>query len=113
MVNTQVYPSGLIYSLKAKKITRQQFIYLMRAWQIAHGINYSCKGTADKNAVWVIYMGVPGMLDHGRILWLEDGQQRTADSFFEFKRQVNYMKNRQWWNIRRTIERAKTAGGRG
>ena len=113
MVKTHEYPSELINSLKAKKITRQQFIYLMRAWQIAHGINYSCKGTADKDAVWVIYMGVCGMLDGGRILWLEDGQKRTANSFFEFKRQVNYMKNRHWRKIRQTIESAKTAGGRG
>lgn len=113
MVRTNDYPAGLVQGLKDKTITRRQFIYLMRAWQIAHGINYDCKGTADKNAVWVIYMGVPGMLAGGRVMWLEDGQKRTAESFFEFKRQVNYWKNRQWWTIRQSLERAKTAGGRG
>lgn len=114
MVKTNDYPAELIRGFKDRAITRQQFINLMHAWQAAHGIDYRCRGTADKNAVWVIYRGIPGIISNGEITWLEEGAKRTAHSFYEFRRQVDFMKDRNHRTIRYTLMRAETfAGTRG
>lgn len=97
MVKVQDYPSELISNLKAKKITRQQFIYQMRAWQIAHGINYSCKGSADKDGVYVTYRGIKATIRNGFLCW----KNNKAKTPFEFRRQVDFACNKEFNNFKK------------
>lgn len=43
------YPIQLITDYRAGKISRQQFQQQFSNWQKSNGINFDCKGTADRN----------------------------------------------------------------
>ena len=83
------YPLGLITNYRAGKISRHQFIKQFSDWQKSHGINYDCKGTADKWGVHVEYRGTTATIRNGLLCW----KNNTAKTVFEFQRKVDFSKN--------------------
>lgn len=101
--NTSNYPIELITSYRAGKICRQQFIKQFRDWQKSHGINYDCKGTADRQGVHVEYRGTTATIRDGKLSFITGDNcepnspthflWHEANSVFEFKRKVDFSKN--------------------
>ena len=83
------YPLGLITNYRAGKISRQQFTKQFSDWQKSHGINYDCKGTADRQGVHVEYRGTTATIRDGLLCW----KNNTAKSFFEFCRKIDFSLN--------------------
>ena len=83
------YPIELITSYRAGKISRQQFIKQFSDWQKAQGINYDCKGTADRLGVHVEYRGTTAAIRNGLLSW----KNTTAKTVFAFQRKVDFSKN--------------------
>ena len=88
------YPFELINNYRAGEITRQQFINKFTLWQKSCGINFDCKGTADRQGVHVEYRGVTATIRDGKLncepayfLW------HKANSVFEFRRKVDFSLN--------------------
>ena len=84
-----VYPIQIITSYRAGKISRQQFIKQFSDWQKAQGINYDCKGYADKSGVYMTYRGIKAAIRNGLLCW----KNKTAKTVFEFQRKVDFSKN--------------------
>ena len=83
------YHLVLITNYRAGNITRQQFTKQFSDWQKSRGINYDCKGTADKNGVYLTYRGIRAEIRNGLLCW----KNNTAKTVFEFKRKVDFEKN--------------------
>ena len=83
------YPIQIITNYRAGKTSRQQFIKQFSDWQKARGINYDCKGTADRLGVHVEYRGTTATIRDGLLCW----ENNTAGTVFEFKRKVDFSKN--------------------
>ena len=83
------YPIQIITSYRAGKISRQQFIKQFSDWQKSHGINFDCKGTADRLGVHVEYRGITAAIRNGLLCW----KNKTAKTVFEFQRKVDFSKN--------------------
>ena len=82
------YPLGLITNYRAGNITRQQFIKQFSDWQKSQGINYDCKGYADKSGVYMTYRGIKATIRNGLLCW----KNNTAKTVFEFQRKVDFSK---------------------
>ena len=93
MKKNNSYPLPLVRAYKAGEITRQQFINEFSQWQKSSGINYDCKGTADKNGVYITYRGIKAEIRNGTLHFFSDGR-KTAQSVFEFRRKVDFSLNR-------------------
>ncbi len=85
------YPIQLITNYRAGKISRQQFMKQFSDWQKTCGINYDCKGTADKNGVYITYRGIRAEIRNGILRFFSE----TAQSIFEFRRKVDFSLNRR------------------
>ena len=83
------YPIQIITSYRAGKISRQQFIKQFSDWQKAHGINFDCKGYADKSGVYMTYRGIKAAIRNSLLCW----KNKTAKTVFEFQRKVDFSKN--------------------
>jgi hypothetical protein len=95
------YPIELITNYRAGKISRQQFTKQSSDWQKSRGINYDCKGTADRLGVHVEYRGITATIC-GDALHFFSGSyidpknncrryiRNTAKSIFEFCRKVDF-----------------------
>lgn len=86
---TSGYPIELITNYRAGKISRQQFQQQFSDWQKSHGINFDCKGYADKSGVYMTYRGIKAAIRNGILCW----RNNTAQTFFEFQRKVDFSKN--------------------
>lgn len=92
------YPIQLITDYGAGKISRQQFQKKFSDWQKSNGINYDCKGTADKRGVYITYRGIRAEITGGILRFFADGR-KTAESVFEFRRKADFILNRRKpWN---------------
>ena len=89
LTKTSGYPIELITSYRAGKISRQQFTKQFSDWQKARGINYDCKGTADRSGVYITYRGIKATIRNGLLCW----KNNTAKTVFEFQRKVDFSKN--------------------
>ena len=83
------YPIQIITSYRAGKISRQQFIKQFSDWQKAHGINFDCKGYANKSGVYMTYRGIKAAIRNGLLCW----ENNTAKTVFEFQRKVDFSEN--------------------
>ena len=83
------YPIELITNYRAGKINRQQFTKQFSDWQKSHGINFDCKGYADKSGVYMTYRGIKAAIRNGLLCW----KNNTAKTVFEFQRKVDFSKN--------------------
>ena len=83
------YPIQIITNYRAGKISRQQFQQQFSDWQKSRGLNYDCKGTADKNGVYITYRGIRAEIKNGVLCW----KNNTAKTVFEFQRKVDFSKN--------------------
>ena len=88
------YPLGLITNYRAGKISRQQFQQQFSNWQKSNGINFDCKGTADRSGVYITYRGIRAEIRNGTLHFFSDGR-KTAQSVFEFRRKVDFSLNRR------------------
>lgn len=86
------YPKELIDDYRGGKINRARFIQLFKQWQINNTIDYSCKGTADRNGSKITYRGITGKIENGVICW---GKHNTAETLFIFERQIDYAFNQE------------------
>ena len=93
-MKTSNYPIQIITNYRAGKISRQQFIKQFSDWQKSRGLNYDCKGTADKNGVYITYRGIRAEIRNGALHFFSDGR-KTAQSVFEFRRKVDFSLNRR------------------
>lgn len=85
------YPTELITNYRAGKISRQQFTEQFSDWQKSHGINYDCKGTADKNSAYLEYRGIQAKIENGFIFWGDNLFACYSRTLFEFERQVDHV----------------------
>ena len=83
------YPLALVKNYSAGEITRQAFIHAFSSWQKKHGINFDCKGYADKSGVFIQYRGRTARITNGLLCW----ENKTANSVFEFRRKVDFSLN--------------------
>ena len=89
MNNNNPYPLQLVQTFRAGKISRQQFIKQFSDWQKSNGINFDCKGTADRSGVYMTYRGIKAAIRNGLLCW----KNNTAKTVFEFQRKVDFSKN--------------------
>ena len=91
MTKNNPYPLQLIKAFRAGEITRQQFINKFTFWQKSCGINFDCKGTADKSGTYLHYRGITGTVKNGEIKFItKTAGKETAKSVFEFCRKVDF-----------------------
>ncbi len=83
------YPIQIITDYRAGKINRQQFTKQFSDWQKSNGINFDCKGTADRSGVYMTYRGIKAAIRNGVLCW----KNNTAKTVFEFQRKVDFSKN--------------------
>ena len=102
MKKNNSYPLPLVRAYKAGEITRQQFINEFSAWQKSNGINFDCKGSADRNGIYLTYRGIVGTVKNGVIKFITKTAGKdwvyineTAKSVFEFCRKVDFAKQRE------------------
>ena len=88
MKKNNSYPLQLVKVFRAGEITRQQFINKFTLWQKSCGINFDCKGTADRQGVHVEDRGVTATIRDGLLCW----ENKTAKTVFEFQRKVDFSK---------------------
>ena len=88
-MKTSNYPIQIITNYRAGKISRQQFQQQFSNWQKSRGLNYDCKGTADRSGVYITYRGIKAEIRNGILCW----KNNTAKTVFEFKRKVDFSKN--------------------
>ena len=98
------YPIELITDYRAGKISRQQFTKQFSDRQKSYGINYDCKGSADRLGVHVEYKGITATIRDG-VLHFFSGScidpktncrryiRNTAKSVFEFCRKIDFERN--------------------
>ena len=101
------YPIQIITNYRAGKISRQQFQQQFSDWQKAQGINFDCKGYADKSGFYITYRGIIGKIKSDSIKFLvkTSGKDwvyiyKTAKNVFEFRRLIDFSKCREGakWN---------------
>ena len=101
------YPIQIITNYRAGKISRQQFTKQFSDWQKAQGINFDCKGYADKSGLYITYRGIIGKIKSGSIKFhvKTSGKDwvyinKTAKNVFEFRRLIDFSKCREGakWN---------------
>ena len=88
MKKNNSYPLQSVKAFRAGEITRKQFISKFTLWQQSCGINYDCKGTADRSGVFVTYRGIKAAIRNGFLNW----ENNTAKTGFEFRRKVDLTK---------------------
>ena len=96
------YLLALVKSYSAGEISRQAFIQAFSSWQKSHGINYDCKGYADKSGSYITYRGIVGKFKSGIIKFLvtTSGKDwvylnKNAKTVFEFRRLIDFSKCRE------------------
>lgn len=102
------FPRGLFEAYAEGRITRAHFEVVFSEWQKQkrHGINYGCKGAADRNGIYVFYRGVRATIKGASLVWcngvksvgkrLKRPDIQSAGSVFEFKRKVDFSILREW-----------------
>ena len=90
-IKTSGYPIELITSYRAGKISRQQFTKQFSDWQKSRGIDFDCKGYADKSGVYMTYRGIKAAICNSLVCW----KNNTAQTIFEFCRKVDFSKQRE------------------
>ena len=90
-MKTSNYPIQIITNYRAGKISRQQFTKQFSDWQKSQGVNFDCKGYADKSGVYMTYRGIKAAIRNGILCW----RNNTAKTVFEFCRKVDFSKQRE------------------
>lgn len=100
------FPRGLFKAYSEGRTTRGNFEAVFSEWQKQHGINYSCKGDADKNGIYAVYRGVKATIKGDFLVWcngvklvgkhLKRPDIQSARSIFEFKRKVDFALLREY-----------------
>ena len=100
------FPHELFKAYADKKITRTHFTVVFSEWQKKHGMNFDCKGSGDRNGVYVTYRGVTAAIKGNSLVWCAGikpvGKRRkrldiqTAETVFDFQRKVDFALLREW-----------------
>ena len=93
MKKNNSYPLQLVKVFRAGEITRQQFINKFTLWQKSCGINFDCKGYADKSGVYITYRGIKAEIRNGLLCW----KNNTAKTIREMKNKIDiYAQGEKW-----------------
>ena len=84
------FPRGLFEAYAENRTTRTHFTVCFAEWQRRHGMRYDCKGTADKQGLYVTYRGVTATVQGGRLVWRMGVKPAAAKTLFGFKRAVDF-----------------------
>ena len=85
------YPQDIITAYAERKISRGQFENKLAEWQKKRGRDYSCKGTADKQGVYLTYRNITAIIKNDT-LHFKTYAADTARTPFEFRRKVDFYK---------------------
>lgn len=88
------YPEILIRLYRRNEISREAFIKTFRTWQESWGIDFSIKGTADRNGTYVTYRDIKATIINGTLWFTTGNKEQYADTVFEFCRKVDFYKNK-------------------
>lgn len=83
------YPQDIITAYAERKISRAQFKNRFAEWQKRQGRDYSCKGTADKQGVYLTYRNITATIKNDT-LHFKTYTDDTASTPFEFRRKVDF-----------------------
>ena len=95
------YPLALVKNYSAGEISRQAFMQAFSSWQKSNGINFACKGTADRQGVHVEYRGVTATIRDGKLSFITGDNcepnspthWHEANSVFELRRKIDFSLN--------------------
>ena len=96
------YPQDIITAYAERKISRGQFENKLAEWQKKRGRDYSCKGTADKQGVYLTYRNITATIKNDT-LHFKTYAADTARTPFEFRRKVDFYKEAKSKAIERAI----------
>ena len=82
-------PQDIIAAYAERKINKVQFKNRFAEWQKKQDLDYSCKGTADKQGVYLTYRNITATIKNG-ILHFKTYTNDTANTLFEFCRKVDF-----------------------
>lgn len=92
-------PTTLFKAYSDGKITRDKFIYELRTYQQLNGLDYECRGRADKYGTHFEYRGVIGTINNGAIHFILEHRKGfkkcTALNETEFCRMIDFHINKQ------------------
>lgn len=96
------YPQDIITAYAERKISRGQFENKLAEWQKKRGRDYSCKGTADKQGVYLTYRNITATIKSDTLHFktYTDDMARTP---FEFRRKVDFYREAKSKAIERAI----------
>lgn len=96
------YPQDIITAYAERKISRGQFKNRFAEWQKKQGRDYSCKGTADKQGVYLTYRNITATIKNDT-LHFKTYTNDTASTPFEFRRKVDFYKEAKGRGILKAI----------
>lgn len=96
------YPQDIITAYAERKISRGQFKNRFAEWQKKQDRDYSCKGTADKQGIYLTYRNITATIKNDT-LHFKTYTDDTAGTPFEFRRKVDFYKEAKSKAIERAI----------
>ena len=96
------YPQDIIVAYAERKISRGQFKNRFAEWQKKQGRDYSCKGTTDKQGVYLTYRNITATIKNDT-LHFKTCTDDTANTPFEFRRKVDFYREARSKAIERAI----------
>ncbi len=96
------YPQDIIAAYAERKISRGQFKNRFAEWQKKQDRDYSCKGTADKQGIYLTYRNITATIKNDT-LHFKTYADDTAHTPFEFRRKVDFYKEAKSKAIERAI----------
>lgn len=88
------YPQDIFNAFNERRITKSDFILKFGRWQKESGIDYSCKGTADRSGVHITYRNITATIKNGTLHFTTDTNDEASD-FFEFRRKVDFYREQK------------------
>ena len=96
------YPQDIIAAYAERKISRARFENRFAEWQKKQGRDYSCKGTADKQGVYLTYRNITATIKNDT-LHFKTNQDETVNMPFKFRRKVDFYKEAKGRGILKAI----------
>lgn len=102
------FPRSLCEAYAEGKLEKNAFVSQFRYWQKRNGVNFDCKGSADRSGVYVHYRGKTATIQGNILVWCDGvrlswfGKKHSdlysAKSVFEFCRKVDFtlLKEKLW-----------------
>ena len=99
------YPQDIIAAYAERKISKEELKDKLAEWQKKQGRDYSCKGTADKQGVYLTYRNITATIKNDT-LHFKTYTDDTARTPFEFRRKVDFYREGKDKELLRAIAMA-------